>query len=321
MKKFLTAALFVLAAAAMASCGATGGRPAGTAEPGESGAEKTLAIGILQDVDSIPLVIARRQGYFDEEEVSVKLETFKSALDRDSALQTGAVDGVISDVLAAAFAKEGGFGVKITSGTDGSYKLLVGGSSGISSLPGLKGRSIAISKNTIIEYSTDRMLEEGGLGPEEVDKTAVKDIPARLEMLQNGKIDAATLPEPLASVALKNGARLLSSSDALGINPGVLLFTDRAIREKPNEIKAFYRAYNRAAEYLNEEPPEAYVDALIKDLSFPDAVKGTLVPPAYGKAAMVGEKDLYDAVSWLLEKQLIKNDYTFDELTDGQFIR
>ena len=47
-------------------------------------------------------------------------------MDRDSALQSGNLDGAVSDMLAVAFAKDGGFDVKVTSMTDGSYKLIAG---------------------------------------------------------------------------------------------------------------------------------------------------------------------------------------------------
>jgi NitT/TauT family transport system substrate-binding protein len=275
----------------------------------------------LSDVDSIPLIIAKQKGYFEKEGVNVDLKSFKSAMDRDSALQTGNIDGAISDVLAAAFAKDGGFDVKITSKTDGSYKLLVNKNSKISNLQDLKGKSVAISKNTIIEYATDMMVTEGKLNPDDINKTVIKDMPARLEMLQNGKIDAATLPEPLASVAVKNGATLLNSSDKLGINPGVLLFTTKATQDKSVEIAAFYKAYNSAVEYLQKEPVGNYIDALIKDAGFPEDVKGTIKLPSYSKAVMVGEKDFTNVIKWLKEKQLIKNEYKFAELIYDKYVK
>lgn len=321
MKRVLTAMIVAFSMAAASGCGASNKQaPQPTAAP-ESKPAQTLSIGIMPDVDSIPLVIAKQQGYFEKEGVTVNLESFKSAMDRDSALQAGKIDGAISDVLAAAFAKEGGFDVKITSKTDGSYKLLVNKDAKISSLSDLKGKSIAISKNTLIEYTTDLMVQEGKIKPEDLNKQIIKDIPARLEMLQQGKIDAATLPEPLASVAIKNGAKLLNSSDKLGIRPGILLFTTKTLQGKSTEVKAFYKAYNQAVEYLQKEPVDKYIDMLIKDNGFPEAVKGTITVPSYTKAAMIQEKDFDNVIKWLKEKQLIKNDYKFKDLADEQFIK
>lgn len=280
-----------------------------------------LSVGVLQDVDSIPLIIARQQGFFEKEGVNVKLESFKSAPDRDSALQAGKIDGAISDMLAAAFAKEGGFDVKITSKTDGSYKLLINKSVNIDNISSMKGKSVAISKNTIIEYATDRMIKEAGLNSSDIKKEIIAQMPARLEMLQNSKVDAATLPEPLASVAKSNGAKQVNSSDKLGINPGVLLFTAKSIDAKTDEIKAFYRAYNRAVDYLKSEPLSSYVDVLIKDAGFPEAVKGSLSLPSYTKAQAPADKDFDSVIQWLKEKELIKNSYTLKNVLDDQFVR
>lgn len=282
---------------------------------------QTLTIGILPDLDSIPLVIAQHNGYFEEAGVEVKLIKFNSARDRDSALQAGQIDGAISDVLAAAFAKDGGFDVKITSMTNGSYKLVVNKDSGINSLADLKGKGIAISTNTIIEYTTDMFLNKANLHQSDVEKIAIPQIPTRLEMLQNGKVDAATLPEPLASVAISNGSKLLNSSDALQINPGVLLFTAKSIKDKSVEIQRMYKAYNDAISYLEKEPISSYIDMLITDGGFPAAVKDTLELPTYNKAVMIEAKDYNDVVNWLKGKNLIKNVFDYKDMIDNQFVR
>lgn len=280
-----------------------------------------LKIGVLPDLDSIPLIIAEQNGYFEASGAKITIETFKSAKDRDSALQSGNIDGAISDMLAAAFAAEGGFDVKMTSKTDGSYKLLVNADKGIDSFDKLKGNQIAISENTIIEYATDMMLKEGKLNGEDVEKVAIPQMPVRLEMLQNGKVAAATLPEPLASAAMKNGAVLLNSSDKLGINPGVLLFTTKATEEKSEEIKLFYAAYNKAVDYLNKEDKSKYIDGLIEKAGFPADVKDVLVLPKYNNAVLPSQKDFTKVINWLFEKGLIKNNYKYDDLVNSEFAR
>ena len=120
--------------------------------------KETITIGVLPDVDSAPIIIAQHNGYFEQEGADIKIEKFTSAMERDSALQAGAIDGAVSDILAAAFFEKGGFNVKITSMTNGSYKLLAG--PGIAGIKDLKGKSVAISSNTIIEYATDMMLHK-----------------------------------------------------------------------------------------------------------------------------------------------------------------
>jgi len=284
-------------------------------------ASQPLSVGILPDVDSIPVIIAQQKGYFEKEGLDIKVEKFTSASDRDSALQAGKIDGAISDILAAAFFCEGGFEIKITSMTNGSYKMLAGKHIGEVSIADLKGKSIAISKNTIIEYAADKMLAENNMKPEDVNKTVIPQMPVRLEMLKNGKVDAATLPEPLASSAVNSGAVILNSTDKLGINPGVLLFTKKSVETKPAEIKAFYRAYNSAVEYLQKEDRSSYIDMLIKEAGFPEDVKDVLTLPAYNKAELPAQEDFDSVIQWLKEKELIKNSYKYGDLVDDSFVK
>ncbi|MBU3091980.1 ABC transporter substrate-binding protein [Clostridium sp. CF011] len=282
---------------------------------------KTLTIGVMPDLDSLPLIIAEHNGYFKQEGFQVKLEHFKSASDRDTALQTGKIHGAISDMLSVVFFNDNNFDVKITSKTEGSFKLISGKNSNISKIEQADGKSIGISKNTIIEYLTDRIIESSNIDVNSQKKVAIPKIPTRLEMLTNGKLDMATLPEPLASTAISAGGKILSSSDKLGINPGVMLFTKDAVSSKSEEIKSFYRAYNKAVEYLNKEKPESYIDFVIKEAGFPDTIKSTLTIPNYSKASMPPEKELQEVMTWLKAKKLTTNNYKLQDLSNSSFIK
>lgn len=313
MKKIVSVMLLIIMIFTISSCS--------TEKKTSSAKLQTLNIGILQDTDSIPVLIAKEQGYFKDENLNVNIEQFKSAQERDSALQSGKIDGAISDIMAAAFANDGGFNVKITSLTNGTYDLLVNKDESINNLQDLKGKSIAISKNTLIEYVTDMILKKAGLTDKDVNKVSIPQMPTRLEMLQNGKVDAATLPNALATVAMMNGSKMLDNSNNLGINPGVLLFTSSAIDSKKSEIKAFYIAYNKAVDYLNKEPKSAYIDKVIEDGGFPKEIKNTLKLPVYQKAALPDKKDFDDVIKWLTDKGLIKNNYNYSDLVTDEFIK
>jgi NitT/TauT family transport system substrate-binding protein len=165
------------------------------------------------------------------------------------------------------------------------------------------------------------MLTEAGLTSGDINKAIIPQMPARLEMLKNGKIAAATLPEPLATIAVNNGAKILNSSDKLGINPGVLLFTAKSTKEKSKEIQAMYQAYNKAVDYLSREPAANYIDLLIEKGGFPKEVKGNIVLPAYTKATAPAPKEIESVVKWLQTKQLIKKSYTYQDLVDTGFVR
>lgn len=304
MKKILLAVMALIMAVA-AGCGSN------QADKKEL---TPLSIGLMPDTDSIPFLIAKEKGYFAEEGLEVNIEQYKSAMDRDAALQSGNLDGAISDMLAAAFAKSGGFDVKVTSFTDGSYKLIAGRDMNIKSVTELSGKDVSVSKNTIIEYVTDQILAKEGMANDSINKVIIPQIPTRLEMLQNGKLAAATLPEPMASIAIAGGCNFITGSDELGINPGVILFTAKAGKDKKQEIQAMYRAYNKAVKYLNETPREEYIDLVIEKAGFPPAAKDALKLPKYHEATLPKESDVTDCLKWLNDKGLVQDKFTYSDM-------
>lgn len=313
MKKLLVGLLIVVLGLVVSGCGRFN----------FSGPEKTtpvsqkiITIGVMPDVESIPFLIADKNGYFTKEGVQVKIEHFSSAKDRDSALQSGQLDGVITDILAVVFANEGGINLRICAKNDGNVELMAGKTSGINTTVDLKGKSIGLSTNTIMEYTTDKMLVAAGLKPEDVKKIAIPQLPTRLEMLQGGKVDAAILPEPLAGLAIKNGAQLLASTDAMGNKAGAIAFTAKSLSENPAEIKAVFRAYNDGVAYLGQEPPASYIDFIIQAQGFPAEIKDSIKLPNYTKAALPNETVFNDVVKWLKDKALIKGSYEYKALVD-----
>lgn len=274
----------------------------------------TVTIGLMPDIDSLPFIIAEENGYFENEGVKVNIEQFKSAMDRDAALQSGNLDGAVSDLLAVAFLRSGGFSVKVTSASDGSYRLVAGKTEAANNVNDLTGKDVAVSKNTIIEYVTDRILEKNNLQDTSINKVIIPQIPTRLEMLQNGKLAGATLPEPMASIAVDSGAKLLVSSEDIGINPGVIIFKDESLKDKEKSIIAMYKAYNCAVEYLNTAPREEYIDIAMKKGGFPPAAKDTLKLPKYRKAELPKEEDVTEVIKWLNAKSLVKESYSYADI-------
>ena len=310
MKKYVLSVMALLCALTMVIGGCS---------TKQSGEMKTLTVGVMPDIDSIPIIIAQEKGYFAEEGLKVDIQQFKSAMDRDAALQSGNLDGAISDLLAVAFAKSGGFDVKVTSHTEGNYKLIAGKNEAVTSPKDLVGKDVAVSKNTIIEYVTDQISLSQNMKEESINKVVIPQIPTRLEMLQNGKLAAATLPEPMGSIAVANGCKFITDSEKLGINPGVMMFTAKCVKDKKSELQAFYRAYNKAVKFLNEHPQSEYMDLIIQKSGFPEIAKTALKLPKYREAGLPNDKDVTDCMKWMNSKGLIKQEYTYDDVVVDLF--
>ncbi len=212
-------------------------------------AAEPLKIGLLQIEDSVPFYVAERNHFYREHHVEVELVPFLSALERDSALAAGAIDGAIDDPVGAILFDRGRGELKITSlalgltPKEGIFAILAAPHSGITSVGQLKGVGIAVSSGTIIEYVTDRLLEKQGFSPEQIKKVEVKKMPIRMQMLLSGAVKAATLPQPLASIAAGKGASILLT-DATGdesLSQTVIVFRSSVLTERKSEVARFFR--------------------------------------------------------------------------------
>ena len=86
--------------------------------------------------------------------------------------------------------------------------------------------------------------------------------------------------------------------------PGVLLFTEGAQAEKREEIRALYRAYNRAVDAINGDP-DSLRQAIIRLGEFPPSVRESMFIPRYHHARRPSPEVLRDVTSWMTEKKLI----------------
>jgi NitT/TauT family transport system substrate-binding protein len=271
-----------------------------------------LKIGILPDVDSLPLLVAREEGLFTAQGADVSLVSFKTAVERDAALQAGAIDGAVSDLLAVALAAQGGFDIKATSLTDGRYGIVVSPQSRITSLAGLADVPIGISSNTIIQYAAETMLAAGGVAKERIRGLAVPKIQLRMELLLAGQLEAACLPEPLLSVARAKGARLIAASDdfasaldrGTGFGAGVIVFAKPALDDRLADIAAFYRGYARAAAAIDAKS-DSYRDFLVAKAGFPAEVRDSFSFVDYRKPRLPKSADIESVLSWMRAKGLL----------------
>ncbi|HHW01613.1 MAG TPA: ABC transporter substrate-binding protein [Thermoanaerobacterales bacterium] len=318
MKKLFILLLVFMVIGLSGCTNSKNGSEKSAAPQAESGSE-IVKIGILPDVDSVPFIAADIKGYFNKEGVKVELVSFKNPVERDAALQGGAIDGEVGDILAAAFAVQNGLDVKITSITNGKYDILVAPNSNIKDANGLKGKKVALSKNTIIEYAVDRMLSQKGLSDGDIEKVVVAQMPVRLEMLKSGKVDAACLPEPLSTLAVKSGARLLLSTRDISLAPGIMLFTQKAIDSKGNYIKKVYEAYEKVTSDINANP-ENFRDVL-STAHFPEEVVGTFEFPHYTGLSVPSESDIKQVMDWMKARGMLKKQLTYEELVDDTFVK
>ncbi len=283
----------------------------GCSNKNEETIKRSLTIGFMPDIGMFPVLVAADQGYFNDLNLDVELIVFKSAKDRDAALQGGQLDAAMSDLLAVYFLNSNGLQFKATSVTESRFLLLCGKDSDIRNIEDLNDVEIGLSTNTVIEYIVDRILDNNNVF---ANKLSVPKIPMRMELLRSGQLKAASLPDPLATILTKAGAVVLADSNKdLGTDPAVLIFKDSIIKEEQDTLKDFYKAYNKAVKEINENP-EKYRHLLLDKGQFPESVINDIEIPNFRDAFLPSKEEVKQILNWVEEKGLKKVDLNYSDL-------
>jgi len=286
---------------------------------------KTVKIGVLPIEDNLPFYVAEKDGLYAKEGVQVELISFASALERDAAMQAGQIDGEVADLVAVALLKKIGTDVKIVSiglgatPEEGRFAILSSPKSSIKDSTGLKGATLGISQNSIIDYVSDQMLLDKGVVLNDVQKMSIPKMPVRLDMLLSDQINAACLPDPLAALAQAKGAHLIIDDTYRNISQTVFLFRAQSIQENSEGIKAAVRVYGSAGQALTKNPDQ-YRSLVLDKAQIPAELKDSYKMPTFSKLQLPTEDEVNSVMKWMVNKKLIPQAYAYQDLVNSNLL-
>ncbi|WP_285905482.1 ABC transporter substrate-binding protein [Pseudodesulfovibrio pelocollis] len=273
--------------------------------------EVTIRFGILPVLDTLPLQVAVRDGLFAGQGLNVELVPFASALERDTAMQAGQLDGYFGDLIATylLISRDVPMYIALTSWrTTPGYPMF-----GIALSPAardrgpdeLKGATLGISRSTVMEFLADRMEERLGVGTGYFSRMEVKKIPIRLQMLMASQIDAAILPEPLLSLARLKGGGVLATADNLDVPLTVLCLHRKYFADGAETYVRFVTAYKEAVERLAADP-ERYRALMAETCRIPQPLVDEFPVYRYPLPALPTDSELDEVQDWMIAKGLLR---------------
>lgn len=268
--------------------------------------KNVVKIGILPIADSFPLIIAEKLGFLKNENFEVKLVNFQSALEKDTAFQSGSIDAMITDVVVSSLLKKRGFDIKICFNSTAKrlemprVAILASPKNKIQRKNEHEKQEIAIASNCIIEFVTDELMKKQF--PQIIyNKLNITNIPLRLSMLLEDKIMFATLTDPYLDYALSKGASIVCDDLNYGLYQIVFSCKSNIIQEKINFI---IEGYNTAVELINSNPNK-YYDNLKFFCNLPSDLSDILKMHSFERAQPIRESDVEKIFEWLEIKKII----------------
>jgi NitT/TauT family transport system substrate-binding protein len=286
----------------------------------------TLRIGVLPITDVVPFYIADAQGYFKQQGLNVELVPVSSAAERDQLMATQQIDGQLNDLVSTVLFNAQSPKIKIVRKArqafpnSAEYWILTHNPA-IKTPQDLKGKDVAISQNSVIEYVTQRLLEKEGLADADIKTTNVPAIPTRFQLLMQGQVAAATLPDPLASLAILQGARIVvDDTKHPEYSISVISFRVDIITQRADDVKKFLAAYDQSINDIRTKPDQ-FRNLLIDKSRVPDQLKDKYQFPPFPDPSIPTQAQWDDVVKWAMDKKLIAAPVTYDSSVDSGFVK
>lgn len=229
-----------------------------------SAAAAPLRVASQGSLTNAPAVIADRQGFFKQEGLEVEFVGTQA---------DGAASGARPEIgsmsersfLASLDAKVPVVAVAVGANACGATHIAVPKDSPIKDLRQLKGKKIGLPPSTMpAVLFASRVAPAAGLKPGEYTATTIAHPKARTANLVAKQVDAAILNEPAFSAAESEGVlRSLDTFCAYDPLPYVVTASGKTLRERPDAVAAFLRAWIKAVKLLKDDPAKAaaaYVD-------------------------------------------------------------
>jgi sulfonate transport system substrate-binding protein len=212
-----------------------------------------------------PIFVAKKKHWLDEELATagapeIKWASFAAGPPINESFAAGQQDiGFLGDTPAL-IGRAAGIDTRVIGITSTGAKTLavvVAADSPIKTPADLKGKKVAVTKGSYAHHLLALVLQQGGLGLGDIEQINLPNGEVATTLIK-GDIDAGAVWEPVLTKFRNQGAiRVLA--DGTGIKTGLLVIiaAEDFIKDKPEQVKALLRAYQRGADYIRSNPKEA----------------------------------------------------------------
>jgi len=245
-----------------------------------TGSKPTVVIGYM-DNGAEPELIVLAQNLFDKDmNANVQVKYFDSGPASLSAIAAGSVQimtGIGSPPVVSAITKgvplQAVWAQELYNQDEG---LVVQSTSGISSVKGLAGKTVALVLGSTSEYALDATLTKAGVNPSSVHKLNMTP-PAMRTAWLNHSIDAAYVWDPVFDALRTNGGTVLGTDQDVKLEAPVYslsVVNSSWAKDNAKLVQGFVQAQSEAVDYYKQHT-QAAIQLMAKQDSISVAVATT----------------------------------------------
>jgi len=288
---------------------------------GESG-PTTLKVGVIPIADVAPLYLGMKQGFFEEEQLTIKPQLAEGGAAITPAVVSGDFQIGFSNVISLLIAASQDLPVQIISQGVLAGKteeqawadLLVLKDGPIKDPKDLEGKTIAVNTlKNICEVTIKASLEKEGVAVDRL-KFAEVPFPDMNAALEAGRVDGACVVEPFVSQGKAGAARGIDPfyvRTAPDLTVATYFTSKQYAQENGDVVDRFVRAMNRSLTYAQSHPDEVR-DVLLEYTEIPPEAAEQIKLPVWRPDLNRPTIELLSELS--LKYGLIKEQPDLDEL-------
>lgn len=275
---------------------------------------KELKVTYVKSPLNIPSIVDKNNQTlvkeFGKDKITVTFPEINSGAKQTEALASGSLDvcsalGGTSAILAAS----NGADVKVVgiySRAPKAFNIMVTDPA-IKTAADLAGKKVAGPKGTILHQILVAALDKAQLKPDAVNFVSLG-IPASVNALMSGEVDAALVAGSDVLRAQKAGARVLCNGEGLVDATIVIGVSGKLLKEHPEVVKKYLAVHQQNIDFMNKEQDKAFEFTAKETGLSMDEVKA--MAPWYDFSTKVTEadvKDLEATQDFLLKMGMQKN--------------
>ncbi len=273
----------------------------------------TLNVAVLPTLSCLPVYYAQRMGMFDSAGVSVRLWRYRAQMDVDTSVLRRHVQLAVSDPFRAIRLQSDSLCISPLLAMDEPLSLMALKGKRVKQMQQMKEKTVAVCRLSCTDYWCQRMTADARIDLSQIFRPQVNDIYLRADMLRNGLLDAAMLPEPYATWAAMEGHKRIRRTkppcicNALWIAP----HRERDHNSHEAQAQAFARIYREAIERMAISTQADTLRAILtSEYGLPPLLADSIQLPEMPKPRTVTAQEMDTAAAWLREQNRLPKKYS-----------
>ncbi|HBC28650.1 MAG TPA: hypothetical protein DC006_03065 [Prevotellaceae bacterium] len=275
-----------------------------------------LNVAVLPTLGCLPVYYAQRTGMFDSAGVSVRLWRYQAQMDVDTSVLRGHVQIAASDPFRAIRMQSDSLHISPLMAINEPLSLVALKGKRVRQMRQMKEKTVAVCRLSCSDYWCQRMAADTGLDLSTIYRPQINDIYLRADMLRNGLLDAAMLPEPYATWAAAEGNKRIRRTGDKSICNTLWIVSQREKGRSAHEAQArvFAHVYEEAARRMTAAvQADTIRKILTSEYRLPPLLADTMRIPETPRPRAITREEIDKAAEWLRGQNRLPKNFNTDE--------